>query len=182
MQTMSQAKRIQMKRLFSQLVILLLITCVVLSSCKKEKVPNEVDIDLYNMSISETGFTWFKFSNAYLDKSSGSAHDYPFLRTRYDSTAATVLDVDGKIQAGASFPEGSLIVKELINDDFSIGRYAILYKASSSDFADANGWVWGYINSDKTIAAPASDKGASCISCHQQSGSIDYMLMNKYFP
>lgn len=169
-------------KLIDSKLALLFIVLVVFFSCKREKVPNEVDIDLYTMSISETDFTWFKLSNEYLEKSSGSAHDYPFLRTRYNSTAATMLDVDGKILAGANFPEGSLIVKELINDDFSVGRYAILYKASSNEFADANGWVWGYINSDKTIAAPASDKGATCISCHQQSENIDYMLMNKYFP
>ena len=44
------------------------------------------------------------------------------------------------------------------------------------------GWVWGYINADESIAAPASEKGSQCISCHSQSDNIDYMLMNKYFP
>ena len=163
-------------------ITFIIMTTILLSSCKKEQVPNDVDVKLYNMSVIETGFSWYKFTDAYLDKSSGSGHNFPFLRTRYNGVAATVLDVDGKIQVGANFPEGSLIVKELINDDLSIGRYAILYKESDNDFADANGWVWGYINGDKTIAAPASEKGAACISCHQQSGNIDYMLMNTFFP
>ena len=162
--------------------LFLLLTVIALSSCKKEKVPDDVDVKLYNMSIPETGFTWYKLSDDYLDKSSGSGHNYTFLRTRYNAAAATQLDGNGQIESAASFPEGSLIVKELINDDLSIGRYAILYKETANEFADENGWVWGYINGDKSIAAPASDRGSACISCHQQSGNIDYMLMNTYFP
>jgi len=167
--------------MFSKIIVLSL-AAFILFSCKKEKVPDATDITLYNMSIQTSGFTWYKLSDEFLDKSAGSGHNYPFLRTRYNATAATKLDGNGQIQAGASFPEGSLIVKELINADFSVGRYAILYKESDNALADANGWVWGYVNGDKTIAVPASDKGKACISCHQQSGSIDYMLMNTYFP
>lgn len=151
-------------------------------SCKKEKVPDDTDIKLYNMAVKTTGFTWYKFSDMNLDKSSGSGHNFPFLRTRFNDVAATQLDANGKVIDGIDFPEGSLIVKELINQDLDIERYAILYKESSNEFADADGWVWGYINSDKTIAASALDKGASCISCHQQAGNIDQVLMNKFFP
>lgn len=151
-------------------------------SCKNEKVPNELDISLYNMSVKTTGFTWFKLSDMNLDKSSGSGHNFPFLRTRFNDIASTQLDVNGKVNDGIVFPEGSLIVKELINEDLEIERYAILYKESSNNYADANGWVWGYINSDKTIESSALDKGASCISCHQQAGNIDQVLMNKFFP
>lgn len=151
-------------------------------SCKKEKVPDELDIKLYNMSVKTTGFTWFKLSDMNLDKSSGSGHNFPFLRTRFNDIASSQLDVNGKVNDGIIFPEGSLIVKELINEDLEIERYAILYKESSNNYADANGWVWGYINSDKTIESSALDKGASCISCHQQTGNIDQVLMNKFFP
>lgn len=151
-------------------------------SCKKEKVPGETDVKLYNMAINSSGFTWFNLSDANLDKSSGSGHNFPFLRTRFNGIAAANLDVNGRVIDGTIFPEGSLIVKELINDDLSIGRYAILYKESTNESADDNGWVWGYINSDKTIASSALDKGASCISCHSQSGNIDQILMNKFYP
>ena len=83
---------------------------------------------------------------------------------------------------GATFPEGSLIVKELYDNSTTLGRYAILYKKSGSSDADAKGWVWGYINADGGVAEAASKKGSSCISCHSQADNIDYMLMNKYFP
>jgi hypothetical protein len=134
------------------------------------------------MAKGTSGFTWFKNSSSLLNKSSGSGHPQPFLRTRYNSIASAKLDSTGRIMKGAIFPEGSLIVKELHDNSTTLGRYAILYKKSGSADADAKGWVWGYINADGTVAEVASKKGTSCISCHSQADNIDYMLMNKYFP
>jgi hypothetical protein len=136
---------------------------------------------LLNMSQETSGFTWYKNSDAWLPKSAGSGHNYTSLRTRYNTTAATQLDGDEKVLANASFPDGSLVVKEL-SSGTSVERYAILYKMSNHEHADANGWVWGYVNADGTVATTAEDKGAICTSCHLQSDNIDYMLMNKFFP
>jgi hypothetical protein len=151
-------------------------------SCKHEKEASGIDKELYDMAKLTIGYTWFQNSNSLLDKSSGSGHPQPFFRTRYNSIASTKLDSTGRIATGAIFPEGSLIVKELHENSSTIGRYAILYKKSGSSDADAKGWVWGYINTDGTVAESASKKGSSCISCHSQTDNIDYMLMNKYFP
>lgn len=152
-----------------------------INSCKKDKVASEVDQQLFEMAKTTTGFVWYKNSDSLLGKSSGSGHAEPFLRTRYNSIAATQLDTNGKVQNNAVFPEGSLIVKELHNNSTTIGRYAILYKNSGSEAADAKGWVWGYIDADGTVNQPASKKGSACINCHSQAENIDYMLMNKYF-
>jgi hypothetical protein len=166
--------------------ILILFSCLIgifiFNACKKEKEAIGTDKELFDMSKNTTGFVWYKNSSALLNKSSGSGHPQAFLRTRYNSIAAGKLDSSGKIQTGITFPEGSLIVKELHDNSTTLGRYAILYKQSSSADADARGWVWGYINADGTVAEPASKKGTSCISCHSQADNIDYMLMNKYFP
>lgn len=155
-------------------------------SCTKEKNVSDTgestDKLLYDMSKSTDRFIWFKNTDVLLNKSSGSAHSQSFLRTRYNSTAATKLDGAGRIMNGASFPEGSLIVKELFQNQSTLVQYAILYKKSDSPDADAKGWVWGYIKSDGAIVQSASQKGNGCISCHSQNGNIDYMLMNKYFP
>ncbi|MDP4630704.1 MAG: cytochrome P460 family protein [Flavobacteriales bacterium] len=153
-----------------------------INSCKRDGQANGTDKELYEMAQSTSGFTWFKNSSSLLDKSSGSGHSFPFLRTRYNSIAASKLDSDGNIMADAIFPEGSLIVKELYQNSTTLGRYAILYKKSESADADTNGWVWGYINADGSVASAASNKGSSCSGCHSQSDNIDYMLMNKYFP
>ena len=155
---------------------------LLLNSCRKDSFSTGIDKQLYDMAQETSGFTWFSNSSTQLDKSSGSGHSEPFLRTRYNAIATTKLDSTGKIIPGISFPEGSLIVKELYSNSSTLGRYAILYKNEANSDADANGWVWGYINSNGTVAEAAAKKGASCINCHSQTDNIDYMLMNKYYP
>lgn len=152
-----------------------------LSSCSKDDKLEGIDKELYDLASSTSGYTWFENSSAYLDKSSGSGHNFPFLRTRFNSTAASRLDSAGRIYADTTFPEGSMIVKELYDGSKGLERYAILYKESNNSNADANGWVWGYINSDETVAVSATEKGKACIGCHTQPDNIDYMLMNKFF-
>lgn len=153
-----------------------------LGSCKKDKTASDSDKELFDLATGASSFVWFKNSPNLLAKSSGSGHPQAFLRTRFNQIAATQLDTNGKILANAQFPEGSLIVKELYSTVSNLDRYAILYKKSSSPVADANGWVWGYINANGTVAVSADQKGTSCINCHTQANNIDYLLMNKFFP
>lgn len=159
----------------------LALVAISLQGCKKDEPAEGIDLELFNMAEETSNFVWYKFNDSWLAKSSGSAHNFNNLRTRYNFTAANQLDVDGKILPNASFPEGSLIVKEL-SDGNLVERYAILYKRPDSEYADANGWVWGYVNSDASVVTSAEGKGVGCISCHSQQDNIDYMLMNKYFP
>jgi len=163
---------------------ILLTVCLfaLLYSCKSDQVPNATDATLLKLAKNTSGFVWYNLTDTLLPHSSGSGHGQPFLRTRYNAIAATQLDVNGRVIPGSLFPEGSLIVKELYLANNVFDRYAILYKDSDSESADAQGWVWGYINADETVAVAASLKGSSCIACHSQVDNIDYMLMNKYFP
>jgi len=153
-----------------------------MSACKKEETAEGIDKELLDMARETNGFTWFKKSSSYLNKSSGSGHSFPFLRTRFNSIAAAELDSVGKIKEDTQFAEGSFIVKELYQDDKSLSRYAMLYKDPNNASADTNGWVWGYINADGSTAVTATEKGKQCAGCHLQAGNIDYMLMNKFFP
>jgi hypothetical protein len=172
-----QSNKLTMK---SVAIFLLLIT--VLSSCKHERESQGTDAELYELAKATSGFVWYKQNSNLLDKSAGSGHPQPFLRTRYNSIAATQLDSDGKVRTDAVFANGSLIVKELHASASSLARYAILYKNPLSEDADSRGWVWGYIDADGNVAQTASNKGSACISCHSQEGSIDYTLMNISFP
>lgn len=164
------------------LFTLFLFFIAIFLGCIKENSAARTDKELYDMARSAGGFTWYKNSDAILNKSSGTGHPQAFLRTRYNAIASANLDSAGKLKTGATFQEGALIVKELYDNATSLGRYAMLLKRSGSPDADAKGWVWGYVNADGSIAAPASDKGSACIGCHSQSGNTDYMLMGKYFP
>jgi hypothetical protein len=174
----------KLKTTLSSILFIILVTGVSLyfESCKKGEKAEGIDKEMFDMAQTYSGYTWYKNSGDLLPKSSGSGHNYPYLRTRYNEIASTMLDADGKIIDSASFPEGSFIVKELMADASTIERFAMLYKQSGSSSSDAKGWVWGYINFDGTVAEPADKKGSSCIGCHSQDGNIDYMLMNKFFP
>lgn len=156
---------------------------LVLHSCSKgPALATGMDSQMYAIANDLTGYVWYKKTDSLLAKSSGSGHDFPFLRTRYNLAAASQLDGAGKVLTGASFPEGSMIVKELYDANKTFKRYAILYKQTGGENADANGWIWGYINEDKTVAEPSANKGVACISCHSQTNNIEYGLMNLYFP
>ncbi|OFX95407.1 MAG: hypothetical protein A2X06_13435 [Bacteroidetes bacterium GWC2_40_22] len=170
------------KQLSGATILLSFVILLASGGCKNEKQAEGTDKLLYDMAKETTGFTWYKKSDALLNTTSGSGHSFPFLRTRYNQIAAAKLNDNGQIIAGSTFPEGSVIVKEFHDDSRKLARYAILYKASDNSDADSKGWVWGYINADGTVAQESGKKGSGCNECHNQSGNIDYMLMNKYFP
>jgi hypothetical protein len=164
-------------------VFLVFTSAMIFDACKHEAEPQvSVDTQLYNMATETSGFTWYKFSDTFLGQSSQSGHQESFLRTRYNDIAANHLDGDGKVQSGITFDEGSLIVKELINNGTEVATYAVMYKKPNHEFADADGWVWGYIYGDGSTRISASEKGQACRSCHSQNGHIDFTLMNLAFP
>ncbi len=168
-------------------IIFIVAITFVFVSCKKEEetVHNSdtnSDLLLYEKAKITSNFTWYKNVDSLFKKSSGSGHGQAYFKTRFNAIAASRLTSEGKIQNNASFPEGSLIVKELYADEKSLDLYAILFKDSKNVDADAKGWVWGYIRPGGNVAVSASKKGSSCISCHTQSENIDYVLMNKFYP
>ncbi|MCE2846129.1 MAG: cytochrome P460 family protein [Sphingobacteriales bacterium] len=172
-----------MKKLFFIPHVLFFISITFLvTACKKDEEAEGIDKELLDLASSTSGFTWYKNSASFLPKSSASAHPFSYLRTRYNAIASAALDSNGKVIDSTLFPEGSLVVKELSNSIGGLDRYAILLKRTGSPHADSKGWVWGYINKDKSVAEPASKKGASCSGCHAQTGNIDYMLMNIAHP
>ncbi len=168
----------------SSVAFILFSCCAValtINSCAKKQATG-MDRELYNMAKDTTGFTWFKFSDSLLNKSSNSAHSFPLIRTRFNSTAATRLTVYGKVRKGASFDEGSLIVKEMCDKTGKLRIYTTLYKKTGSKDADENGWIWNAVSAEGNVEISATKKGKDCISCHQQEDNIDNILMNKYFP
>jgi len=156
---------------------------ILVSGCKKDEVStNETDVELYNMAKITTGFTWYKNSDALLPRSNSSGHSEAFLRTRFNAIAAAMLDGSGKVQTGITFPEGSLIVKELYSNQTTLSKYAILLKDSDHKYADSNGWVWGYVKNNGSAVESSSNKGSRCKACHSQNGNINGSLMNVAFP
>lgn len=168
-------KKIAFLSIISSLIILV-------TACKYDNVEGRFETEIFNKAKSTNGYVWFKYSNISLQKSSGSGHVQPLLKTRYNAVAAGQLDSLGRIKIGATFPEESMVVKELLDNSGNIEVYAVLYKKSKHPSADSKGWVWGYYNKDGTVVISSALKGKDCIGCHSQSGNETYMLMNKYYP
>jgi hypothetical protein len=166
------------------LTTILTASLAVLTACSKDDDSSSsgtTDQELFDLAKSASGFTWFENSDALLPKSSGTGHAQPLLRTRYNATAAAQLDADGRVKPGATFPEGSLIVKELHDNATTIAIFAVMYKQPSNPNADDNGWVWAYLAPDGSVPISSSGKGSGCNGCHGQAEHIDYTLMNKFF-
>ncbi|MEZ5173517.1 MAG: cytochrome P460 family protein [Bacteroidia bacterium] len=161
--------------------IVIILSLFSLYSCKHE-AKEGIEHEMFEAGRKSEGFTWYKFSSQILPSSDFSGHSDPEQRTRYNSTAASMLDADGKVMEGISFPEGSLIVKELYKNNGNLNTYAMMYKKPTAAEADEAGWVWGYFDKKGDVRAPASEKGAQCRSCHNQNGSIDFSLMNLAHP
>lgn len=155
---------------------------LIFTSCKYDNIERRFETEIYNKAKSTDGYVWFKYSNLSLQKSSGSGHEQPLLKTRYNAIAANQLDSVGKIKIWGQFQEESMIVKELLDGSDNLQVYAVLYKNSKHPSADSKGWVWGYYNKDGTVRVSSSLKGKDCKDCHSQAGNEDYMLMNKYYP
>ena len=159
-----------------------LIAVLVIAACTHKDTEDPTDADLLELAMRTEGAVWYKESEALLPKSSGSGHAQPLLRTRYNTIAASVLDTNGKVIPDTIFPNGSAIVKELYDDGATLAQYAVLFKKPSHPYADADGWVWGYVRPDGEVREPARNKGAACRGCHSQENNIDFTLMNAYFP
>ena len=137
---------------------------IVISSCKKEKHTNE---DLYEESKA-SGLTFYKNKDSILSPAGGSPHGT--FKLKFNSAATVAFDSNGKLPAGGTFPNGSLIVKEVYSGG-QIILYAVM-KKSDSEFA-ANGWLWAEYKPDGGTEYSVSKKGGACTSCHSGSTNRD---------
>lgn len=172
----------KIKKVYFIFSIVIVVISFKLSSCKKDKASINTDKELFEMAKNTSGFVWYKNTSSLLSKSHISGHSEAFLKTKFNSIAATMLDSLGKVIEGKKFPDGSLIVKELYSDNSTLSTYAILYKKAGHKNADADNWVWGYVRPSEEVREPSSNKGSACRSCHSQNGNIDFSLMNIAFP
>jgi len=144
-----------------------------LSQCKdEEEIAVGPDKELFDEATAATGFSFYKNDTLVVASSQATGHK-PFMRVRFNAIAQAALDSTGKLPSGASFPNGSLIVKDLYDSQTGpIALYAIMKKDSTNANAGVN-WLWAEIGPDEKVAISVTDKGAICIGCHSTS-SRDY--------
>jgi hypothetical protein len=131
------------------------------------------------LARATSGWVFYKNRSDTLLRSSASGHSSARLRTRYNAQAATQLDAAGKVRAGASFPDSSLIVKELIGASGALDRYAVMMKLRGSENA-RGGWLWAYYAPTGGTQITIEDRGDACADCHARG--IDYTRMSDSHP
>jgi hypothetical protein len=154
----------RLKSLSLNLIWLLFLS--LMTSCKHEPVESKEDL-LFKAAVSDKGFEWYKGSSKVLRSSAPSAHNLWF-RVKYNRIASAALTDQGKLPAGGSFPEGSLVVKELFDEENGdLKLLAVMEKSLGASTAGA-GWNWVEFKPDGSVFFKLASKGEGCISCHSE--------------
>lgn len=156
-----------MKRKAVTIFLLIFLLLIAIISCKKKKTNNT----LYQDSISSS-LVFYKSKDTLYSPGGSSPHGN--FKLKFNDVAVSAFDNTGKLPNGLSFPNGSVIVKEVYAGN-QLSLYVIMKKDSKSKFA-AKGWLWAeYDGSGKTVY-DVNKNGAACTSCHLGGQNRDLTL------
>ncbi len=97
----------------------------------------------------------------------GSEAHRPTVRVSLNARAMAALQGD-RLPAGAHFPDGSVILKEIRpRADSPAVLYAVMYKDGGNALA-GDGWLWAEFRPDGSVGYSISERGAGCTSCHRR--------------
>ncbi len=153
----------------------LIIFVFIFSNCKKDK---NADADLFK-EVDESGYVFYKADPIVKESSPQSAHNNYF-RVKYNAIAYAALTDTGKLPIGGSFPEGSLVVKELYDNLTGDIQLLAVMKKTNSDNA-AQGWEWAEYKTNGDVIYGITKKGEACTSCHS-TDARDYNRIFNIFP
>jgi len=140
--------------------------------------PAVSDADLFALTRRGPAWTFYKRSPNPISRAS-VPHPEAQALVRYNAVATTQLDAAGKVRSGATFPDSSVIVKELSSGS-GVNVYAVMMKLNGSASAGFGGWIWAEFTANGGTKYSTSGRGGACSSCH--SVGIDYTRMNDSHP
>lgn len=158
-----------MKYLFlSVALIIILIGC----SKKVGKNPELAYSDQALLdSVKASGFTYYKNdANTVLPGTNGPHGPY---KLRFNKIGYSALVDSGKLPIASKMPNGSLIVKDVLDGSGNISLYAFMYKRAGS-------WIWAEIKPNKQVLYSVNKNPSTCINCHSQTGNRD-LVTTFYF-
>ena len=143
-------------------------------STKKDEGLIISDGTLFNIAVNNTSFTYYKNRTDTLLSDPSSPHG-GYMRVRFNQKAMTVMNDSVSRLTSTSFPEGSMVVKEIYDHPGGpLLELDIIYKAADASNS-SGGWVWNEMHPDGSIEYSASNKGNECTSCHHNSDNLDYV-------
>jgi len=108
--------------------------------------------------------SYVRFPDVDVLRSGTSAHQ-PLVRVSMNQRAFAVLQ-NGRLPSGATFPNGSIIFKEVLSEGSgAVSLYTIMYKDRNSAQA-GSGWLWAEYRPDRSVAYSISNRGGGCVGCH----------------
>jgi Cytochrome P460 len=97
----------------------------------------------------------------------GSDAHRPIVRVSVNAVAAAALQ-GGRLPAGASFPIGSIVFKEIKPSASAAATlYAVMLKDAGHSLA-GDGWLWAEYGPTGSVAYSVNSRGGACISCHRR--------------
>ncbi|MEO7133194.1 MAG: cytochrome P460 family protein [Vicinamibacterales bacterium] len=105
-----------------------------------------------------------EFATGRLD---GSEAHRPIIRVSLNAAAMGSLR-NGRLAPGATFAEGSIVLKELRSSAAaSTSLYVVMMKDSGNALA-GDGWLWAEYGPTGSVTFSVSNRGSACISCHRR--------------
>ena len=132
--------------------------------------PAETDESLFMQATALEGFQYYREGNVF-PPAAPSPHSS--FRLKFNEIAWEALDEDGELPAGTAFPEGSLIVKEVVQSGI-VGLYAVM-KKRSADANAAEGWLWAEYKPEGGLGYSIQKQGIGCTSCHGGKPHRDFV-------
>ena len=142
-------------------------------SCKKDASDDpDSEIGRLYTEVNDNNFVYYKGEDKVLSPKGSSPHgDF---KLRFNNIALAALDSTGKLPVGASFPSGSIVLKEIIKDGKVDAYYPM--KKDPGNGNSAKGWMWYAFEKGGKVKVKLSDKGNDCVGCHSAGGHRDYTL------
>ena len=148
------------------IIVILALAFFILPSCKKRSI-EKADDALFD-ELAGSGYVYYQ-GGAVLQAKGGSPHG-PF-KLKFNGTAQTALNSSLELPAGNSFPNGSILVKELY-DGNTLTLYVVMKKDDSDKNAEQD-WLWAEYDTNGEVIYSIGQKGSSCISCHTATPNRD---------
>ena len=117
-----------------------------------------------------------EFTTGRLD---GSEAHRPIIRVSLNTPAIGSLQ-NGRLAPGASFAEGSIVLKELRSSaTAATSLYAVMMKDSGNALA-SGGWLWAEYGPTGSVVFSVSNRGSACTSCHRRQQGLQNDLVRSF--
>jgi len=153
-------------------LVMIILATVFIASCKDKEDEKAITDQVLIEKISESEYSYYS-----TDTIQARGPHVPFIMVRFNPTAKAVLNEDNKIELGQTFPEGSIIVKEIYNTKGGdlVRQYVMMKKPNDPNAA--TNWIWSAYSASNAVEQSVTLKGVGCFECHSIAPHRDGVKM-----